>query len=371
MRSNIREIGSFFETEDSYKNWFYDYTSEQISFTTWINSVGDKKAFYFESGRAALSAVIQEIEERGINKICLLPEYLCDTVIKPFTKRNWNVVYYHLNSDLSPDEGELRHLVQKHTPGVILTVLYYGRDTISDIRGYLKELRKGGVITIEDLTQSLFMFERPNDDDISNYRLASIRKWLPVSGGGIAFLKNEPRYEYSASEYISKQHEAQILKLKYLSGEVVDKDEFLFLHREAESILDNRYGCHPMDLDSYGILGVYDIASVKRRRYLNTRVLEKGIHNLKRIRALISYKENDDVPLYYPVIADDRDALQEYMRARNVFLPVLWPVPKELGGDISCKIKNIYDNMLAIPCDQRYEEEDMILIINMLHEYEE
>lgn len=364
-----REIGSFYELEELYEEWF-DGDQSKENFITWLNRTGVTGASFFESGRAAQVAIVSEIEKRTANRTALLPSYLCDTVIKPFTNRGWRVFFYQLNDDMTPDADKLKRLVSDKHPGVVLTVLYYGKDSIYEIRPYLDLLRKNaGVLTIEDLTQTIFMFEKKNDDSENNYRMASVRKWLPISSGGVAVLRARPVYDVNRSDYVFKQHKAQELKKEYLSGYNANKEKYLWLHRQAEEILEGRYGCFPMDLDSYGLLSVCDLRTIKKRRNRNTQILNNKLRKMNRIRPILDF-EDGEIPLYFPIISENRDKLQGFMKKKNIFLPVLWPVPYELYGDYNRPVRNIYENMLALPCDHRYGEDDMMRIVSMLEKYE-
>ena len=74
-------------------------------------------------------------------------------------------------------------------------------------------------------------------------------------------------------------------------------------------------------------------------------------------------------PLFFPLFlnsSEERDKLRDYMIKNMVYTPIHWKKPSSVGT------KNIlYDIELSIPCDQRYCEEDMEMIIRLLNKFKE
>ena len=79
----------------------------------------------------------------------------------------------------------------------------------------------------------------------------------------------------------------------------------------------------------------------------------------------------DASPLYVPVYADEREKLQEFLKDKNIFAPVLWPVPKQVEGRLGKDVEFIFRHLLALPCDQRYGKKDMEFISQCLLEFEQ
>ena len=75
-----------------------------------------------------------------------------------------------------------------------------------------------------------------------------------------------------------------------------------------------------------------------------------------------------NTPLYFPIFVEKRESLQKALADSHVYAPILWPVenPDVL---ISEDIRYIYDYILAIPCDQRYGEEEMARIVRVINEF--
>ena len=74
-----------------------------------------------------------------------------------------------------------------------------------------------------------------------------------------------------------------------------------------------------------------------------------------------------NAPLYFPIYVKDRPGIQKQLAQKHIYAPVLWPVnTREILIDET--IEYLFDHLLAIPCDQRYDEKDMEKIISVLND---
>lgn len=74
--------------------------------------------------------------------------------------------------------------------------------------------------------------------------------------------------------------------------------------------------------------------------------------------------------MYLAVYAREREELQRFLTAHDIYAPVLWPVGKENESGLTNDERYIYDHMLALPIDQRYGMEEMERAAMVLEEYE-
>ena len=79
-------------------------------------------------------------------------------------------------------------------------------------------------------------------------------------------------------------------------------------------------------------------------------------------------EEVTTAPLYFTIYVQDRPALQRVLAQEAIYAPVIWPVEDERVL-IDNDVKYIYDHLLAIPCDQRYDTEDMQRIVTIINNY--
>lgn len=360
----VLEIGSFYEWREVTEKIGEGYKRNKLA-------AGEKITLWVD-GRTAIAAALCDIEKRftDVKKICLLPSYTCDTVIIPFVKRGWDIIYYDIKKDLTVDENYFLDLLEKNNPSVLLVHSYYGVDMMRSVHSTINKMRRNnGLIYIEDMTQSIFLTERKLSQ--ADYIVGSIRKWLEVSDGGFCISKESMDNGASKAfvEYLHIKREAQSKKHKYLMGDFEDKNEFLNENRQAEQMLYSVRELYCMSNQSRHCLQRTDWSSIGAVRNENMRVLDEGIASLRICEKVIKF-ESDSVPLYYPIYVKDRDKVQQYLQQHDVFAPVLWPIPREINAKLSKDVRYIYDHLLAIPCDHRYDKKDMNRIINVLHHLE-
>lgn len=363
-----REIGSFYE--------YRAYTEEEkpeLNLQTWIKrKLKMDELLFLSSGRDAIKAAIIDIQEKGKagNKICVLPQYTCDSVIHPFEKEGWQIFYYPVGKTFETNYDVMEEILIKYKPSLLLMHTYYGIDTLHNVRKLIKEFQqKQGMIFVEDMTQSLGLLEKSS---MADYCVGSLRKWFAIPDGGF-IASNDPlivNIEKEKETFVNMKLKAQKWKASYLQEtDQVKKEDFLCLNSEAENYLDH----------SDEICMISDIALKQlerlpyekelRIRNQNARYLLSEFEKMNVVKSPIQVsKEN---PLYIPIFVENRTDVQTYLREHNIFAPVLWPIPKEVEQDINKDVSYIYEHLLAIPCDQRYSLDDMRKIVECFYEYEQ
>lgn len=356
------EVGSFFEEEefpDQEKTW-------------WTDMVGQREALYTASGREAieLAIIAAESSHSDLRKVCLLPQYTCDTVIIPFQKHNWEICFYPVDISLEIRAEILEDLLNRVNPGLLLMHTYFGTDTIKGVRHLIADYqRERGLVFVEDMTQSLALLLQVQGAD---YYVGSLRKWFAIPDGGFILGKNliQPEYFREKSAFVERKMLAQRLKADYLQEKgAVSKEEFLRINREAEDYLYQDDSICKMSEFSYKSMQRLDGKQQLRQREKNGVVLSKQLQKCKSIRAMIEMRGQS--PLYLPILTEHREWLQELLKECDIFAPVLWPIPKEVEETMTQDVRYIFEHMLALPCDHRYSEGDMCQIGEVLLEYEE
>ena len=363
----ILEIGSFFELADN------EIETGGGNFVNWIQKICDGKEMgLWNSGRAAIEAAIIDIEKRypEISKTCLLPSYTCRTVVIPFIRHDWKLFFYDIDEKLSVNAETLASKVEAVQPSVLLAHTYYGTDTLADVRKLITKFQKEKkLIFIEDMTQSMFLLEK--DISQADYLVGSLRKWLNTPDGG--FCISDRKLDIADSgeytEYIQAKTDAQRKKRHYLDGDVYSsKKDFLSINNRAESLLYQTTDLYSISDITKAALTGFDMGEIKKRRQYNAEILDKGMQTLTSVTPII-HIDRTISPLYYPIYAEDRSRLQKYLAEQNIFAPVLWDIPVEVTEEMSVQTQYIYDHILALPCDHRYDDKDMHRIITCLKLY--
>ena len=112
---------------------------------------------------------------------------------------------------------------------------------------------------------------------------------------------------------------------------------------------------------THNILGAIDYQAVKHRREENFRFLseELGERNLIKM-------ECPPGPYAYPFYLKNGMTVKKQLAKRKIYVATLWPNILGTGLDIET---DFTENILPLPCDQRYSEEDMQRVANAVKEF--
>lgn len=336
----------------------------------------EKQKLYFDTGRSALRYLLHYLKVE--RKRVLLPQYICESVITPFKEMMEISAFYPVTPEFEIKQNIFEKYIQEFKPEIVFVQSCFGFDTLNGIRDYLNKLREKGMVVIEDITHSIFSY---NWTDCSDYKIGSLRKWCSIPDGGVLVCCDKSRHGSFPREelqentlYVRMRLEAQKRKRLYLSEtrqETEDlKGRFISLFDKSEEILDKQETYFTMSAYTRERIKSVHWAEIAQRRRENYDFIEAYIYDIPDIEPVGLRLEENTVPLYYPIYVrnNKRHAIRLKMKQYNIMLPVIWPLPSELQNTLDFQVKEIYDGILAIPCDQRYDREDMELIIKRLKE---
>lgn len=313
---------------------------------------------FYRSGRDALKQVARL--HRGAS--VLLPALCCESMILPFTLNDCLVAFYKLNPDLTGDEADV---LSKAAPGTVLLYMSY-----FDVRpfspAFLERLRQSGVVLLEDRTQDIIV-GRPAPF-LPDYTVASIRKWAALPEGGILKTSHILPHAGVDGRFGALRRQAMEEKGLYLeTGAPALKQDFLDKFHEADALLDESGEPVAMSMENRAYLENIDFARVLSARRRNAAVLEQALTELTAAGVLRPLcKSGTTAGLYYPILLENRDAVQQALARRNIYCPVIWPIPA-LARGVCGTCEAIAAHILALPCDQRYSEQDMAYIAKALN----
>lgn len=313
-------------------------------------------AFVF-SGRTAIEVVLEN--EAHIKKV-MLPSYCCDSMIEPFRKKGIKVCFYNVNYV----NGLYIDIVIPRDVDALLWCNYFGyKVKMPDFSDFVS----GGGIIIEDITHSFYSVHKY--DKQSKYLIASIRKWEPLlCGGYCASMESELKYipsQLPDENFITNRREAMLLKKEYLAGEnFIEKEEFLKKYAYCNEWLSKNYFKLTIDEESIKILTHTDSEKNFNQRRKNAMILHEKLKNSSTVKLL--FNENKmECPLFVPIIVDcnERNNIRSFLSNHRIYCPVHWPHPNE-----EC-ISNLYDMEISLICDQRYDENDMLRIVDTINRF--
>lgn len=316
--------------------------------------------YYFDSGRSALKHLVNQLQDFSH---VLLPEFICESVTSCFTRQK--VSYYKLKKDFSIDLDDLRAKIQgKNT--IIFIMHYFGSlqipATLYEVRSLADE---NGAIVIEDTTHSIFT----KSQTIGDYMICSIRKWLPIPGGGTLYYhKNkcniiEPDYPKSTD---NSRSYGMILKDLYLKTGYDCNLEYRRIFTASEQRLDNQKEIYEISDFARYVASCVDVEKLKlarKRNYdlLNNNLIRSGI------KPVLGIGESD-IPLVYPIRVKNRDKLRSYLMDNRIYCAVHWPFDNQNSEDRPFAIRNA-DELISLPIDHRYDEEHIYYLIDVLSRY--
>ena len=292
------------------------------------------------TGRNALEYILRSIREI---RCVYLPYYTCEVVLEPLQKLQIPWRFYHINTHFEIEDdirlGDCEYLIANN---------YFG---LKD--GYIRTLaERYGDRLIVDCAQAFFA--RPISGIKSFY---SARKYVGVADGGVAYLGNERdgRVEVTETEWTAG-HDSHLYIRKQSGAEAG-----FSAYQENEKRLDNQ-PIRWMSNATKNILERIDFDRVVATRRKNYQML----HDILAENNLLELPQMDSFvcPMVYPFVTNINRNLRKELIDNKVFVAKYWPsVRSQLGFETDF---DLAENVVAIPCDQRYSTAEMNQIINFI-----
>lgn len=331
---------------------YWEYDGELKKDNTRFWNFGKDTKFVL-SGRTAIFYILKNILlEKNVKK-AYLPSYSCKSMEIAFIDLGIEVEYY----DVYFNENLKYNIDLENDSDIFFAMNYFGYSE-TNMEEYIKKFKEKGKIVIEDITHNILSKKRYSE--YSDFLIASLRKWFPISSGAIAVNLKESfilKLSENTNEklvtlkdlamenkrnYINKYEENNILDNQK------DKDIFLKQYSESNKILENDYQNYKIDENSYKVLMGIDIEEIIKKRRENAKLIYEKLSKNLNIKFLVNNFKEDDCLLFVPIILNNkiRDNLRDFLIKNKVYLPIHWPQEE--------KINNIFDKELSLICDQRY-----------------
>ena len=292
-----------------------------------------EKALALSSGRACLSYLI---EQRKIRKIAL-PDFNCDIVEAVCRAHEVKIRFYPVGADLRPktlqtEEDEWLYLVN-----------FYGQlsaDELQRIAACVPRL-------IVDNAQAYFDLPLKGVDT-----LYTCRKFLGVPDGGFLYTE-APEKTLPADE--SRERMGFVLGRferpagEYFAAAAQNNDDLSIEPKSMSELTKN-------------LLHAVDYDRVKTKRTENFRLLHEGLGSVNCLNLRMT-----EGAYAYPLMLPEGQKIRKKLIEQKIFVPMLWPnVPEQQPADSeACKLA---EQVLPLPCDQRYGAEEMAFIIKAVRD---
>ena len=351
--ASYSEIGSYFWLDNEAVG------NKEDGVIKWLPTVSDG-CFAF-SGRGAIEIALRDaLKQKHINKV-FVPSYCCISMLQAFIDYGLKLVFY----DVTYKSGHFSYqLPDADRESIVLIMSYFGLEAYS-VHKIIESIHEKGAVIIEDITHSLL--RKDSSSFYSDYVVASIRKWFAIPTGGWVGKRNglllEKPYlngNKAVEEKVAAMHE----KYDFLMGKTKTKDHFLEAHAKFENDLIHVDRMLKIDDLSLRLINALDIEKIISKRRNNAKILVNNLKDLSETIATPQINFSEDVLLFLPIFieAGERDSLRSYLIERGIYCPVHWP--EVMGAN-----NNVRERELSLICDQRYTEEDMMTISEIIHEW--
>ena len=291
-------------------------------------------ALALNSGRACLAYLIKQ---RGIKKLAL-PGFICDVVRDVCLENGVEVRVYGIGPDLLPSDTVCAE------DEWLYVVNYYGQLPEACINSLATRCPR----LIVDNAQAYFTPAIQGVDTIY-----TCRKFFGVADG--AFL-------YTDAPFAELERDESFQRMGFVLGRFERSAGEFYAEAAANNDCPSFAVPRRMSALSENLLRGIDYDAVKARRTENFSCLHRALGPLNRLDP-----RPTEGAYAYPLMLEEAPSLRAELIRRKIFVPTLWPnVLKEQAED-SWEYA-LANNILPLPCDQRYGPNDMRTVIQAVTE---
>ncbi|MBQ9104219.1 MAG: hypothetical protein IJY57_03960 [Clostridia bacterium] len=307
-----REIGGFFELE---RFCGVEYYEELIPLNT------------------ARNALAYLIRVKKIKKL-YIPFYLCDSVSNVCEREGCVYEYYNIDKDFLPKFNKV--LCKDEYLYIVNYFGFLNKNTVKQLKAKYKNI-------ILDNVQAFF--EKPIKGIDTIY---SCRKFFGVPDG--AYLSTDIKPNLVLEIDKSKD------RFKHLLGRFEeDASTYYNDFKENDISFDNTNLCSMSKLTQNILRGI-DYKKIIKIRNDNYKTFDKELGSINKLNLRAS-----NGPYCYPFYCRNGMEVKKILAKKNIYIATLWPNVLGLDGTLE---KDYAENILPLPCDQRYTKEDILRIIS-------
>lgn len=300
--------------------------------------------YYTDSGRSSLRLILKNLK----GKVIALPNYLCSVIVDVFNDEQIEFKYYEIKNDLSIDISSIPQNID-----VLYVINYFGLK-----HDYLKDNSfVDSKIIIEDNVFSPYLENSGSFEKWISYN--SYRKFSFCAEGSL-FKTNmnlNTRYiKQESAPFVENKYVAKDKKYCFINKGLYSEEEYLNDFEGSESLLDSQ-----IDIFRPSDLGISNIVKFHQSIDWESKIRDRNYSILKdKINPVLGH--NLGFKSFFVFKCNKRDELRKELFKNNIFLPIHWP---NIGG-----LNNrLYGELLSIPVDSRYSEEDMVRVASIICNY--
>lgn len=303
------------------------------------------KGIRLNAGRYALEYILKA---RKYSKV-YLPYFICDSVLEPIERQHVEYEFYHINEQLEP----ATELCPKDDEAV-LYVNYFG----------LKNRRAGTFCyayrnTILDQTQAFYSDpgNEYNDLSIQCDTFYSCRKFFGVPDGAYLYTNCLLSEELPLDESYDR--------MTFLTKRIDQSAQDAYADFRSNDEALSTVGIRRMSRLTEAMMCSINYTVKANRRISNFHMLDKVLRNTNHFKGDMDYVT---VPMVYPYLVEDGARLRQYLIDHQVFCARYWPNVLEWCQPTDFEY-HLAENLVCLPIDQRYDEEDMQRVLDVIASY--
>lgn len=295
-----------------------------------------EKAIALNSGRGCLSYLIRL---KKIQKI-RLPFFLCDSVKDTCSLEGVSIKFYSISESFEPEDMFLEE------DEWLYIVNYYGQITREKMQTLIQKYNR----VIIDQAQAYF--DRPV---VGAHTLYTCRKFFGVPDGGFLYTDGVLAENLPIDESYNRMH--------FLHGRFERSASEFYNEYAKNNELFETEGLKKMSKLTNNLLHGIDYKWVKDKRSENYHWLHQELGKSNNLKL----RETEGA-FAYPLWIANGEKIRKQLIAHKVFIPTLWPDVLKNMPENTLEYQ-LAQNILPLPCDQRYDCSDMKYMVSLLYSF--
>ena len=299
-------------------------------------------ALRLNSGRYALEYILKARKYRKI----YLPYYICDSVLQPIKRQGVKYEFYHINEKFEPADQ-----IEPNGDEAVLYVNYFGlKNNFASSFCYVHRN------TILDQTQAFYSEKgnKYNNNKFNCDTFYSCRKFFGVPDGAYLYTNCLLDEELPLDESFDR--------MTFLTKRIDRSAQEAYDDFKANDNLLASVGMRRMSRLTESIMEGIDFSAKANRRIRNFHYLDKILRESNQFKWVMNY---GTVPMVYPYYVEDGESLRQHLINNQIFCACYWPNVLEWCNPEDFEYQ-LTKNLVCIPIDQRYGEEEMEYIVKKI-----
>lgn len=291
-------------------------------------------AIALNCGRNALAYLIRA---KNIKRLWI-PRFICDSVTRLCERECVAYSFYEVGMDFLPSED-----ITLQNDEWLYLVNYYSQLSNDTIAEFAEKYER----VVVDNAQSYFQEPLSGVDTIY-----TCRKYFGVADGAFLYSDAVLNEELPQDESYGR--------MKFLLGRFERTAEEFYPQYVSNNELFSTEPIKRMSKLTNNLLHGIDYSLARLKRENNYAVLHQELMKINQC----SLQEFPGT-FMYPLMVDNAPEIRKELLQHKIYIPTLWPNVLRNGSESELSY-SMAKNILPLPCDQRYNEDDMMYIISMI-----